>query len=364
MTTSFTSIEQLIDQNLRDTWPRAYSTTVAEVATANIKKSHEDFIVSEKLGFEPTGDGEHVLLWIEKAGFNSEYLAKKIAKLAGVKPFDVGYCGMKDRQAVTRQWYSVHLPGKPAPDWRHLEGPTLKVLRAERHNKKLKRGIHEGNGFDIVLRDIQGDKARIESLLDQTATGGAPNYFGPQRFGKEGENISNALNWLLDPRKQGARDVRSIYLSTLRSVFFNMILGKRVEQGSWNNVLPGELVQLNGTHSFFACDTPDELIAERLNRFDIHPTAPLAGMGKQPSGAVLALETELLQPFADIVAALEREGLNAQRRSLRMRPDNFSWQWVDDTSLQVKFDLPAGGFATTVLREAFHMQTSPIQDND
>ncbi|HET8707128.1 MAG TPA: tRNA pseudouridine(13) synthase TruD, partial [Pseudomonadales bacterium] len=185
MTEPLSPIEHLIEQNLLDTWPRAYSAGVNEVATATIKKTPEDFVVSEILGFEPSGEGEHVLLWIEKAGFNSEYLAKKIAKLAGVKPFDVGYCGMKDRHAVTRQWYSVHLPGKPAPDWRHLEGTTLKVLRAERHNKKLKRGIHEGNHFEIILRDIQGDKAHIETLLLKTKEQGTPNYFGPQRFGKE-----------------------------------------------------------------------------------------------------------------------------------------------------------------------------------
>lgn len=364
MSETLSQFEQLIEQNLQDTWPRAYSASVNDVATATIKNTPEDFVVSEILGFEPSGEGEHLFLWIEKTGFNSDYLAKKIAKLAGVKPFDVAYCGMKDRHAVTRQWYSVHLPGKAAPDWRHIESPSLKVLRAERHNKKLKRGIHQGNQFEICLNDVHGDKAQIETLLAKTQQLGAPNYFGPQRFGKEGENIQNALHWLLDPKKPGARDLRSIYLSTLRSVFFNMILGQRVEQSTWNKVLAGELVQLNGSHSFFACETPDELISDRLARFDIHPTAPLVGTGKLPSGEVLALETALLAPFADIVAALEQEGLTAQRRSLRMRPDNFNWEWLSDSRLRVKFDLPAGGFATTVLREAFHMQASPVQDND
>lgn len=364
MTDRQSPVEHIIDLNLQDAWPRAYSHRSENVANATIKQEHNDFIVSEILGFEPSGEGEHELLWIEKAGFNSEYLAKKIAKLAAVKPVDIGFCGMKDRHALTRQWYSVHLPGKAGPDWRHLEGPALKVLRIERHNKKLKRGIHQGNQFEVLLKNIQGDKPHIETLLTKTRDLGTPNYFGPQRFGKEGENIQNALNWLLDPKKQGARDVRSIYLSTLRSVLFNCVLGERVKQGSWSKVLAGELAQLNGTHSFFLCETPDNAISERLAKFDIHPTGPLVGAGKQPGDEVFLLESNLLAPFTDIVAALEREGLNAQRRSLRIRPDNFQWQWEDDASLRVKFDLPAGAFATTVLREAFHMQASPVQDND
>src|SRR5580693_579808 len=166
--------------------PRAYG---APPLTAEMRRTPEDFRVDEILGYDADGEGEHALLWVEKRGANTDWVAKELAKFAGIPPLNVGYAGLKDRHAVTRQTFSVQLAGKPDPDWNAFPHEDIKVLAVTRHKRKLKRGALRGNRFVLVLRQVDGDHTVADHILKQIAQRGVPNYFGEQRFGREGGNV-------------------------------------------------------------------------------------------------------------------------------------------------------------------------------
>ncbi|MEH6454489.1 MAG: tRNA pseudouridine(13) synthase TruD, partial [Psychromonas sp.] len=155
------------------------------------KQSCEDFNVVEDLGFELTGEGEHVCLWVQKVGENTQYLARQLAKFAGIAAKNVSYAGLKDRQGDTKQWFSLHIPGKITPDFTAFESPGVTILKVVRLNKKIKTGALAGNSFSIVLREIS-DKDALQKALTQVQAG-VPNYFGSQRFGFDGYNVGAAL---------------------------------------------------------------------------------------------------------------------------------------------------------------------------
>lgn len=328
-------------------WPRAWG---EPPIAAQLKQSPQDFEVEEILGFEPDGDGEHQFLWIEKQGLNTVDAAKRLASFAGVREADISWAGLKDRQALTRQWFSLQLPGR-AVDWSSWSDPELQILRAERHSRKLRRGSHRSNRFVITLRDLNGDLDAMVSRLQQIATEGVPNYFGAQRFGRDGRNLFMAQRWVAQemPRIKPAQ--RGMYLSVLRSHLFNSVLAARVADGSWQRPLDGELFILDGSGSFFAGEIDAE-IERRIADWDIHPSGPLCGRaGKQQvTLAAAALEATTLAPAAAICDALQRAGLDAERRSLRLRPDAMSWD-LSEGRLRLCFTLPRGCFATSVVRE-------------
>ena len=193
----------------------------APVLAARIRAQAEDFRVEELDGFEASGEGEHLLLTIEKCGMNTAFVAREIAHWAGVAEHAVGYAGLKDRHAVTRQRFSVQLPGREAPDVASLERDGLRVLAQERHRRKLPRGALAGNRFELVLRDVAGDRAAIEERLAQVAAHGVPNAFGEQRFGHGGGNVNKALS-MFAGRRVG-REQRSLLLSAARSVLFSSL---------------------------------------------------------------------------------------------------------------------------------------------
>ena len=145
--------------------------------TAVLRSTPEDFQVEEILGYDADGNGEHALLWVEKRGANTDWVARELAKFAGIPPLNVGYAGLKDRHAVTRQTFSVQLAGKPDPDWSAFPAEGVKVLAATRHTRKLKRGALRGNRFVLVLRQVDGDRAVADQILKQIAQRGVPNYF-------------------------------------------------------------------------------------------------------------------------------------------------------------------------------------------
>ena len=328
-------------------WPRGWGEAPA---TAQLKQSPQDFEVEEILGFEPDGSGEHQLLWIEKAGLNTVDAAKRLATFAGIREADISWAGLKDRQALTRQWFSLHLPGRDC-DWSDWRDAELRVLRVERHSRKLRRGSHRGNRFSLTLRNLHGDSAALTQRLQQIAEAGVPNYFGAQRFGRDGRNLVLAQRWVAQgmPRLKPAQ--RGLQLSVLRSYLFNELLAARVADGSWQRPLDGELFILDGSGSFFAADI-DAQIEQRIADWDIHPSGALYGRaGKQrATAAAAALEAAVLAPAAAVCEALERAGLDAERRALRLRPGELSWQFCDD-SLRLAFTLPRGCFATSVVRE-------------
>ena len=332
--------------------PRAFG---EPQASGCIRACVEDFQVEEVLGFEPDAGGEHLWLWVEKRGWNTQDVATWLAKTAGLPLRAVGFSGLKDRRALTWQWFSLHLPGKPDPALDELpEG--LRILRQHRHARKLNRGTHRRNRFVLNVSQLQGDRDALAVRLEKIRASGVPNYFGLQRFGRESRNVERAVAWLCAdgeaPRKQATR---SMWLSALRSELFNRVLALRVREDCWDKVLPGDILQPEGSRGLFAADD-DEHSAARVASGEVHPTAPLPGAGGlSPSGASLALEQRALAGCADWIAGLAHFGVDAARRATRLPVTDMSWQ-LQDQSLQLGFSLPAGAFATAVLAEIMDVQ--------
>ncbi|EIL87602.1 tRNA pseudouridine synthase D [Rhodanobacter sp. 115] len=328
--------------------PRAHAETPP--LTARLRSTPEDFRVEEILGYDADGSGEHALLWVEKREANTDWVARELAKFAGVPPLNVGYAGLKDRHAVTRQAFTVQLAGKPDPDWSTFPHAEVKVLAATRHSRKLKRGALRGNRFVLVLREVQGDRARAEEVLAEISARGVPNYFGEQRFGREGGNLAQARAMFAGRRMDRAK--RSILLSAARSHIFNAVLAARVERGAWDAPLDGEIWSLAGSRSWFGPEPFTDALAERLARGDIHPSGPLWGQGEPPSsGEVAELERELAAANTDLVDGLVAARMDQERRALRLLPQNLTWRWLADDALELAFELPAGAYATVVMRE-------------
>jgi tRNA pseudouridine13 synthase len=327
--------------------PRAYG---VPPLTATLRSTPEDFRVEEILGYEPDGEGEHAFLWVEKREANTDWVARELARFAGVSPMNVGYAGLKDRHAVTRQAFTVQLPGKADPDWHAFPHGEVKILSSTRHKRKLKRGALRGNRFVLVLRDVQGDRSRAEAVLQAIASRGVPNYFGEQRFGREGGNVAQARAMFAGRRVD--RDKRSILLSAARSHIFNAVLAARVERDAWDKPLEGEIWSLAGSRSWFGPEAFDDVLSARLAQGDIHPSGPLWGQGDSPADSTAGeLERELAAVFGDLADGLVAARMDQERRPLRLLPKGLHWHWPDDNTLELSFELPAGAYATVVARE-------------
>ena len=320
--------------------------------SGRIRLSPEDFQVEEDLGFEPDGAGEHVFLQVRKRNANTEWLARQIARVAGVRAGDVSYAGMKDRNAVTTQWFSVQLPGREMPDWSPLLSDDVQLITAVRNSRKLRRGALRGNRFVLVVRELSATSAELESRLRRIAAQGVPNYFGVQRFGHDAGNLDKAEALFNGTLKVRDRHVRGLYLSAARSHLFNQVLSQRVATGTWNNALPGEALMLDGTHSVFVADSVDATIEQRLTAFDVHPTGPLWGRGlSMARDQALAVELAALMAYETFKNGLEHAGMAQERRALRLPVADLAWQFPAAESVQLSFSLPAGAYATSVLRE-------------
>lgn len=328
------------------------------VAAGRIKVQPEDFVVEEILGFEPSGDGEHAFLHIRKRGENTDYIARQLAKFAGLARQAVSYAGMKDRHGVTSQWFSVHLPGKPDPDWSAFDSATVTVLRSQRHHRKLKKGALQGNRFEITVQELRGQTDRIEEKLQQMLRDGVPNFFGPQRFGRDGQNLVQAAALFSGQLKLRDRNLEAIYFSAARSHIFNQVLARRVESGEWNRAVAGDVFMFADSHSFFRDDiTP--AIESRLAALEIHPSGPLWGRGASAASArALDIEQETAALFPLYCEGLERAGLEMSRRPLRLPLTDLAWDFPSADSLRLRFSLPAGAYATAVLREAVEFEGS------
>ena len=318
------------------------------------KQSCEDFNVQEDLGFELTGEGEHVCLWVQKVGENTQYLARQLAKFASIPARNVSYAGLKDRQGDTKQWFSLHIPGKITPDFSLFESPGVTILKVIRHNKKIKTGALAGNYFSIVLREIS-DKDALQKALQQVQDG-VPNYFGEQRFGFDGYNINAALT-MFQGRKIKDRFKRGIYLSAARSYLFNQVVSARIKGGLYNKPLLGDCVQFVGNRSFFPLTDLDATTMERLDKREVCLTAPLWGAGELTSELdAKQYETSVLSCYQEIQAGLAKNGLKQERRPLLLIPEEFSSTWLDENSVKIDFYLPSGCYATSVLRELINVQ--------
>jgi len=307
-------------------WPNAYP---ASGASATLKLLNEDFSVTELPLQLPSGAGEHLWLDVEKNGANTAFVAQQLAAAAGVRDWDVGYAGLKDRYAITRQWFSIYLPKGETPDLTQLQHPEFKVLGQSRHVKKLRPGDLQGNAFRIVLRDVTGDRDAIEANLKAVASRGVPNYFGAQRFGFDGGNVEQGRAMLAreirvrNPKKKG------IYLSAVRSFVFNEVLALRIQQGLWGQTLPGDVMDEAG-----------------------RPTGPLWGRGRvSTTDQAQALEMGVAERHATLCDGMEHAGLDQERRALVASPADMAWEWPQADQLVLTFSLSAGTYATSVLNE-------------
>ncbi len=359
---------------------------------ATYKAHTTDFIVNELLPLEFTGEGEHLWLHIQKSGMNTAYLAKLLSEWADIPLRDIGYSGLKDRHALTTQWFSLRIPKKQLPESEFAPidisiNESVTILAQQWHNKKLNRGTHRANQFIITLRNIEfadveaslsmqapaseqllSAKQAVEQHLTTIIQNGVPNYFGPQRFGRHGNNIREALSLFARPvpearpqpnkskRKRVPREQNTMELSAARSLIFNAILAARVRDGSWNTGLAGEVFNLAGSGSIFSSDEIDKTLRIRLESGDIHPTAVLWGTGNEKvSGKAAIIETDIVAQSAlltQLATGLEQRDIKAQRRALRLPIEALSWEWLDKEDGQIlvlNFTLTTGSFATSVL---------------
>ena len=314
-----------------------------------VKASPESFRVDEVLGYTPDGAGDHVWIRARKRNTNTEWLARQLARHAGVRNVDVGYAGQKDRLAVTTQWFSINLAGRVEPDWRALESDDLEVLEITRHRRKLRRGGLAGNRFQLHVEQPEGVASCVDERLRRIADFGVPNYFGPQRFGRDGGNVEPARQMLQGQMRVRDRHRRGLYLSTARALLFNRLLDRRVHDATWDCIIAGDLVMLEGTNSFFAADAGDEELQARLGRLDLHPTGPLWGDGEPPTTAAAAeLERDMAcEPWREGLASARME---PARRALRLVVQDLKWSRAADV-LVLEFTLRSGSYATAVLRE-------------
>jgi tRNA pseudouridine13 synthase len=330
--------------------------------SARLKAATEDFVVEERLGFEADGGVAHLLLKVEKRGRDTLSVARELARLVGAAPRDVGFAGLKDRLAVATQYFTVPAPRLPSA-LAGTEGAGFRILSAEPHSRKLRRGALAGNGFVVVLRELEAPAGLLAARLDAVAAAGVPNYFGPQRFGRDGSNLDSVARFAAGEGLPRAREPRAFVLSAARSLIFNALLARRVADGSWQRLLSGELVNLAGRNSWFAAGAIDAELEARLARRDLHPTGPLAGRGAGPADAAAALEAEVLAGFGPLPAALEREGLEAARRALRLWPEDFR-AVAESGTLRLEFRLPPGAYATAVIRELVVTPDPPLEPED
>lgn len=331
---------------------------------ARLRAHPADFIVDELLAFGPDGEGEHALIRIRKTSANTDWVARRIASLAGVSSKAVGYAGLKDRHAVTTQWFSVHLGPSPQPRWQLLAEEGIEVLEAHRHRRKLKRGSLAGNQFEIRLREVVGDLDAVQALIGIMAARGVPNYFGPQRFGHNDGNLLRAQALFDGKAPRASRHQRGLWLSAVRSQLFNEVLARRVERGDWEAALAGDRLQLRGSQSHFLAETVDDCIRERIKSGDLIPTGPLFGDGELPTrGEVSALEEAVAAEYTDWVEGLAAVGLKQERRALRLDIEELELERVSTTEAILRFCLPAGSYATTLLRELCRCELQQTTDD-
>lgn len=327
-----------------------FAQAYAAPLTGNFRVQPEDFIVDEQMDIDLTGDGEHLWLQVRKTGANTDWVAGQLARCADIPAKEVGYAGLKDRHAVTTQWFSLQLPGKADPDFSALP-PEIEILQQQRHDKKLRRGALSGNRFLLTLRNCAGDIALAESICQQISQFGIPNYYGEQRFGHGFGNLVKAERWFKGEFKPKQRNQRSLYLSAARSWIFNHVLSERVSQGNWNQRLPGDVFMFEGGSAWFTDDASSEL-PQRLNAQEIHPTGALWGRGELATQA-MAAELEAAQSglFPVFCAGLEKQGLKQERRALRIKVGDIGFEKITDDTLRLSFILPPGAYATVLLEQ-------------
>ena len=331
----------------------AYLQKTPPKQTALLKAECADFVVKEQLGYDMTGDGEFVAVKVRKTDCNTLFVGEQLAKFAGISTRNMSYAGLKDRKAVTEQWFSLQMPGQPTPDFSQFSLEGVEILDVTRHQRKIRIGSLQGNHFEILLRNAE-ETDELKVRLDFLAKNGFPNYFTEQRFGRDGNNLTQALRWANGEIKVKDRNKRSFYLSAARSDMFNLILSKRIELNLAQQILVGDVLQLNGSHSWFVVDESEDLaqLQQRLAQQDVLLTAPL--IGEEEKSAV-DFEHEIFAQHQALFALMRQERMKAARRPILMHPQHFQWQF-EPNGLRLQFALPAGSYATALIRELVNIE--------
>ena len=312
------------------------------------------FVVEEIPAYEACGRGEHLYLWVEKVGLNTADVERRIAKALGVHPRDVGYAGMKDRHAITTQWFSAL--SKHSGEGIDL-GTDARVLSTSRHENKLRTGHLRGNRFRITLVSVpDGGYERAMSLVQAIRTQGLGNYFGAQRFGRQGRNLGQALSALASPHLGGKKGHRAHFsqkfdASVVQAEIFNRYVTLR--QAQPDKLIAGEVVRLEGSSRCFVVESPEQEMP-RLEAGDIQLTGPMIGPKMvQPRGAAAELEALAADALglSEAMRATLSDDAPGTRRDLLVRPADISVEPGGPGELTLSFSLPAGGYATQILRE-------------
>lgn len=331
----------------------AYLQKTPPKQTALLKAECADFVVKEQLGYDMSGDGEFVAVKVRKTDCNTLFVGEQLAKFAGISARNMSYAGLKDRKAVTEQWFSLQMPGQPTPDFSQFSLDGVEILDVTRHQRKIRIGSLQGNHFEILLRNAE-ETDELKVRLDFLAKNGFPNYFTEQRFGRDGNNLTQALRWANGEIKVKDRHKRSFYLSAARSEIFNLIVSKRMELNLAQQILVGDVLQLNGSHSWFVVDESEDLaqLQQRLAQQDVLLTAPL--IGEEEKSAV-DFEHEIFAQHQALFALMRQERMKAARRPILIHPQYFQWQF-EPNGLRLQFALPAGSYATALIRELVNIE--------
>lgn len=330
-----------------------------------LKSVAEDFVVEEIPAYEPTGNGEHLFLWVEKQETSAEQLTQHLSRAFNISRNDIGMAGMKDRRAVTRQYVSV-----PARCEGNLENATtdrIRILHSARHGNKLKTGHLKGNRFSILVREVADDAFfKAIGIAERIGALGFPNYFGDQRFGNEGETLELGLGLLRGERTEQdipwarRKFLVRLALSAVQSELFNQTLSNRLKDGFIDRVLLGDVMQVTQSGGIFLVE--DQAVEQaRFLAGETVTTGPLFGPKmRSPEGEVSLLEEAVLQN-----AGLTREHFRkfpkltpGSRRAFLVRPSGLEIHQEAD-GLRIEFTLPSGVYATMLLREIRKPDANP-----
>ncbi|ORU91147.1 MAG: tRNA pseudouridine synthase D [Cycloclasticus sp. symbiont of Poecilosclerida sp. N] len=333
-----------------------------QIGSGQIKERAENFRVNETLTFEPSGEGEHVFLYIQKTDLNTGDVTKILSKHADVTRHSVAYAGMKDRRAVSKQWFSVQLPGKEGTDWNALNNDQILIESVTRHAKKLKRGTIKHNQFEILISNMSVDNEKLEQKALNIENKGVPNYFMRQRFGYQCQNLSRTFDFFIKKEPIRNKKLRGIFLSSARSFLFNKVLAQRVNEGVWDKAIQGDAFMLNGTRQcFYGADISSE-IHKRMLEHDISATGPLFGVNKDMvQYNAQDIEQNVFSMNDVFCDGLRRQKMETSRRALRVIPEGFKYDLVADDALRLSFKLPSGSYATAVIRELIDVSENSAQ---
>ncbi len=330
-----------------------YLTADVPPAGGLFKAVPEDFEVDELPAYEPSaevGSDEHLFLWVEKRGRSTPDVAKLIARHVGAQERDVSWAGLKDRQGITRQY--LCLPSKFEAKLAGFEAHGVTILRTARHRNKLKSGHLKGNRFSLVIRDVT-DVGAAKATLERLKTFGIPNYFGDQRFGRDGENAAKGKAILLNGGRHRDRFERKLFLSAFQSLLFNEVLARRITAGTFATALAGDVLKKHETNGEFECADP-AIDQPRVEAFEVSPTGPIFGPSMRPAvGAPGEVEAAVVAESGVTLGAFEAGGRETEgtRRFFRVHLRGLEVEELPDRALRLRFELPAGAYATIVLGE-------------